>query len=150
MGSRYIKLTETEIKSLRERWETNESSRIRNRAHALLLSNTGLDIETFCNIFFINRNTIGRWFNSLEEKGLSGLSDAAKSGRGSIFTNAEKRIIEEVKSNPVQQVKVFTEKIKDKFKKSCSCQTIKRIFKASNFTWKNLEKNAKLFKITKR
>lgn len=88
---RYIKLTEKERAILLEIWRSGSSLRERNRAHAILLSSQGVEIAHLAKIFFVNRDSIGRWLKNWEEEGVSGLKDKDRSGRPSIFISCEKK-----------------------------------------------------------
>ena len=91
MGRIYIKLSSNDVSALENLWKNGSTARQRNRAHALLLSNQGMDINTLSSIFFVKRDTIKEWFIRWTDKGLTGLNDDERSGRPSIFSENEKK-----------------------------------------------------------
>ena len=91
MEKRYITLTEQEESDLKVLKKISSSERVRDRAHALLLSNKGYTIGQLLAIFEVRRATIADWFNRWEKSGLGGLSDAYKSGRPTNFTESEQK-----------------------------------------------------------
>lgn len=91
MAKRYIKLSEDDIKFLNYRKKTSESNRVRDRSHALLLSNKGYDIQGLSEIFDVRQATVIDWFNRWESEGNNGLADRMKSGRPRIFTEDEEK-----------------------------------------------------------
>ncbi len=75
------KLAEEDVKKLWVMMQTSDTIRIRQRAHALLLSNKKYSIDAIADIFEVHRDTISRWFVHWEEHGIEGLADAPKPGR---------------------------------------------------------------------
>lgn len=55
--------------------------RTRQRAHAIILSEKKMPVETLSGIFEVHRDTISRWIDVWEEKGINGLYDSPKPGR---------------------------------------------------------------------
>ena len=80
---RIIRLSATEKTRLKEIRKTDSRYRVRDRAHALLLSAQGKKIKELAQIFEVDRDTISIWFNRWESEGYEGLSDAPHPGRGS-------------------------------------------------------------------
>jgi len=57
------------------------NARVRHRAHAVLLSAKRYSIEEIADIFEVDRDTVSRWLDNWNERGLEGLSDEPRSGR---------------------------------------------------------------------
>ena len=76
--------------SLEQLHRTGKSHRERVRAHAILLSAKGFDVETLSVIFGVDRDTVSAWLNRFKHGGLPALCDAAKAGRlGKITPQAQ-------------------------------------------------------------
>jgi len=74
-----------ETKILFELVKFAKNHRLRQRAHAVILSHKKFTVEELSDIFEVHRDTISRWLNSYEENGIGGLFDAPKSGRPKIY-----------------------------------------------------------------
>jgi transposase len=68
-------------KYLYDLYKNSPVYRMRQRAHALLLSNRKYSIDAIADIFEVHRDTVSRWFVHWKEKGIDGLKDAPKPGR---------------------------------------------------------------------
>jgi transposase len=91
MQKRYIKLKEEESKILHQLKKEGLSERIRDRSHALLLSNKRYSVAQISSIFEVRQATILEWLNRWESKGLEGIVDLPKSGRPRIFKEKEEK-----------------------------------------------------------
>jgi len=91
MGKKYVSLKEEDRLLLELLKSRGSSERVRNRCHALLLSDKGYDISTLSDIFSVHRDTIGKWISKWNAKGKDGLLDKDKSGRPRRFTDEEKK-----------------------------------------------------------
>lgn len=87
--------------------KTSANHRVRQRAHAILLSARGYAIEDLADIFSVRRNTISEWLNLWQGQGAESLAieslleDAPRSGRPSSLSNdAEQAILTEIEANP--------------------------------------------------
>ena len=90
------------------------SSRQRERAHAVLLSDKRHSLHHIAEIFERDRDTVSAWLKGWEEKAFDGLDDAARSGRPRITTAKEdRRIIAAVKRHP-QQIRQAQARLKKK------------------------------------
>jgi transposase len=75
--------------------------RVRQRAHAVLLSARQYTIDTLADIFSVHRNTVSEWIDAWEEERFDSLEDAARSGRPPILrAEEEQMLIEAVENNP--------------------------------------------------
>lgn len=75
------KLNGREKISLYELMRTSKSFKVRQRAHAILLSAKKIRIDLLSDIFEVDRDTISEWIRRWEKKGVQGLADAPRSGR---------------------------------------------------------------------
>jgi len=84
MRKRTIKpLPEPEKQTLLEMYRNHQESRMRERAHMVLLSSQGYDINEICSIVYRSENTVTAWLNAYENKGFLGLYDQPITGRPS-------------------------------------------------------------------
>lgn len=67
------------------------SERVRDRCHALLLSDKGYDIGSLSDIFSVHRDTVSNWITKWNTKGKDGLLDKDKPGRPRRFTEDEEK-----------------------------------------------------------
>lgn len=88
---RFIKLSAEEKTTLDQIYQKHIDHRVRRRARALLLSARGYKMDQLAGLFEVDRDTIGQWMDRWETKGIHGLSDAPRSGRPSILSEAIKK-----------------------------------------------------------
>lgn len=67
---------------------TSSNYRIRQRAHAIILSEKRFPVEIISGIHDVHRDTVSRWIDVWEEKGINGLFDLPKSGRPKISSKS--------------------------------------------------------------
>ena len=80
--NKFVKtLTQEDYSELVENHQKSENFRVRNRAHAILLSFEKYPIDEIAVICGVHRNTISRWIERWNEFGLKGLRDVEKDGR---------------------------------------------------------------------
>ena len=74
MPTRFVKgLTAEDQEVLRYLRDEGETRRIRQRAHAVLLSHSGKTLNELAETFEVNRDTVRDWFDSWERNGVKGL-----------------------------------------------------------------------------
>lgn len=136
-------LTEEEISELEDIVKNNQSSRARNRAHAIILSSKGFSINEIANIFQTNRDSVSSWIDRWKLFGCDGLFDLHRNGRPEKLTEEEKELtIELIKKYP-QSIKIVKEKLAQKTGKTVSDSTLKRLAKAAKLKWKRIRKSLK-------
>ena len=74
-------LDEEQKKYLNDLLKHSSIYRMRQRAHALLLSDKKYSIDAIADIFEVHRDTVSRWFEHWNKQGVDGLKDAPKPGR---------------------------------------------------------------------
>lgn len=77
---RYIFLSEAEAKEVDFSYKSGDKHHFRERCHALMLNHDGRNIVEIASLLKKRRETIHRWFDNWEARGLSGLS--IRPGRG--------------------------------------------------------------------
>jgi len=88
---------------LKQLMKSSSSFRVRQRAHAILLSAKGYSIDQLADIFDADRDTISIWVDTYIAHGAGGLHDAAKSGRPrAVDTPTAAKIVKQVTHAPQQ------------------------------------------------
>ena len=123
---------------------TNHSKyQLRQRAHALLLSNAGLPINDIAKVLGIDRQSVVRCFNHWEEKGLAGLYNQAGRGRKPLFTPEEEKIVIKILDSNPRKIEGAIPEIERETGKKGSKSTFKRILKRGTYTWRRIRKSLK-------
>ena len=76
-----VPLTETEHAQLTRLYQNATSHRVRQRAHAILLSAQGQTLNQLALTFAVDRDTLSEWLDRWQTRRWNGLADAPKSGR---------------------------------------------------------------------
>ena len=135
------KLTNSQIQQLQQLRDFGKTRRLRQRAHAILLSYEGMEIHEIAKIFQANRNTVSSWLDRWEAGGIDELADKPRSGASPTLTESEqKKAIRWLQQTPQSSAKVL-EKIRQKLGKQISDSTLKRIAKKHDLRWKRARKS---------
>ena len=99
-------LTLEQSQELRELHKNGPSHRVRQRAHAVLLSAKGYTLAQLADIFDLDRDTLSEWLRVWEQRGCAALGDAAKPGRPSKLDEATRgELVERVRQSPSATLK---------------------------------------------
>jgi len=141
--SRFVNpLSDEERESLGYLKDHGETPRIRHRAHAILLSDSGKSVNELAGIFETTRVTVCSWLARWEEWGPRGLADGARSGAPPKLTKSEKRkILKLLKKYPHSPKQVLSE-IPQAIGKTISQTTLRRIARAFGLRWSPSNRNA--------
>jgi len=91
---RFIKdLQESDKQELERIVKESSFYRERQRAQAILLSAQGHTMNQLTEIFKVDRDTVGKWFDRFETQNTTGLKDAPGRGRPSKLNAAQKKSI---------------------------------------------------------
>ena len=91
---RFIEELPSEPRSLLRRiYRGSQHSRVRARAHCILLSAQGYTTTQLMEIFQVTRVTLYNWFNAWESRGVAGLYDRKGKGRKPKVTPKQKEQI---------------------------------------------------------
>jgi transposase len=144
MPTRFVtKLTAEDQEVLRYLRDEGETRRIRQRAQALLLSNSGRTVNEVAKILEVNRDTVRDWYASWEGDGVKGVADKARSGKPPILTADEQaQAVKLLQENP-RSAKQVVQEIKKQTGKTISVVTLRRIARRANLRWKRMRKSAK-------
>ena len=122
-------LSQDDIKQLKERIKTSTTFRVRQRAHAILLSAKGYKIDMLADIFDVDRDTMSQWIKHWECAGIGGLSDHAKPGRPPKMSAQEEEHACKIMLESPQQIKGAIPKIEAQLGKKISRDWVKRLLK---------------------
>ncbi len=92
-------LTKNDEKVLSQMVRDADQHRTRQRAHAIILSSKKYTIDDLAGIFDVHRDTVSRWIDVWEDKGLNGLFDAPKPGRPRIKDRHTNKISGYIQNN---------------------------------------------------
>jgi len=82
-------LSAEDYDKLVEYHQTGVNSRVRRRAHAILLSFQKRSVDEIAAIYQVHRNTVSRWIGRWNERGLETLPDIKQAGRPPILNLEE-------------------------------------------------------------
>lgn len=137
-------LTEEEILTLSELHKHGSHSRLRSRAHRLLLSNKGYSMDDIADICDRHRNRVSFYINPWDSKGLIGIYDPHRSGRPALLTEKEQEALAGwVESTAPRGIKKVLTYVKATWNKVISEDTATRILHAHGLVWKRLRRSLK-------
>ncbi len=118
-------------------------TRVRQRSHAILLSDKKYTINQLSDIFEVDRDTVRQWIDQWELYRVEGLKDKPKSGRPpKLKKSAQNKALELAKESP-RQIKLVLHKIEKLYHKTVSPDWIKRLLKKNKYSWKRIRKSLK-------
>jgi transposase len=136
-------LSQDTIQLLQKIYQKSKHHRVRQRAQCMLLSYQVYTIKELSFIFKVDRVTIYNWFDNWESKHFAGLYDRKGKGRRPIFNEDQKEQIRQwVKAFPKNLNKIRA-LIREEFGLDSSKQTIKRVLKSLQFSWRRIRKRVK-------
>jgi transposase len=124
-------LSEIAKQELHEVYQNHPNFRVRQRAHAMLLSAQGYTINQLQAIFQINRDYISLWIDRFNAQGIDGLDDLPRSGRPPIYTTDEIDIFTAKIAQEPRQIKQAQAFLETQTEKKSCLETLKRILKNS-------------------
>jgi len=121
-----VKLKEYEEITIVEMRKYHLKQKVRERAHAIELSNTGKCIKVVAEILNKTKKTVSEWIKHYESYGIAGLFDKERHGRPREVTDEiRNRIIEIAESNETCTKNSINEKIESEFNIKFHPNTIK-------------------------
>lgn len=134
-------LTEEEKAFVTEAYKNGNNHEIRNRAHCILLSSEGYSITEISKITDSYRKSVSGWIDRFNKDKSGCFVDSKRPGRPHSLTNEEEEIIVKEQITKHMGMSVMKSFILEKFGKTVSSDTIKRLYKKKA----RLEANAKIF-----
>ena len=138
---RFIQGLSHETTQLLQRiYKHSEHHRVRQRAHGVLLSFQGYTPKELAHIFHVDRITIYNWFDAWGTRCFPGLYDRKGKGRLPSFTPEQKDEIRQWAKLFPKNLNNIGACIRDKFGLDVSKQTIKRVLKSFEVSWRRIRK----------
>ena len=155
--TRFIaKLKAKDKKQLKDLVDHSESSRVRNRAKAILLSAQEKHATDITEFFQVSHNTIYAWFDRWKNDRFEGIADQPRSGAPSQLSDSEKEIVLELLKKHPHSPKLVLAEVSSRLGKTISEWILRQIAIAAGMSWKRMRKslkskqNKKKFKAAKR
>lgn len=124
-----LPLDDDQVKVLEDINRNHTTSRVRIRAHAILLSTQRFSIDTIAGILGVKRDTVSIWIDKWEAFGVASLLDNPRPGAPPKLNESDLKIVSElVKQNP-QSPKTILANITEHTGKTISFSTFRRIIK---------------------
>lgn len=138
---RFIRDLNHESEKMLERiYRNSKHSQVRERAKCILLSFHGTTIDELVQIFRVTRKTIYNWLTAWEDRKLIGFYNRAGRGRKKkLPEERELEVIQWIKEEP-KNLKKVQAKIQDEWQITLSKDTLKRIAKKYQMTWKRMRR----------
>ena len=102
---------------------------VRERAHAILLSNKGYSLAQIADVFDVQYQTISRWIDDWELSGIHGLYKDHKGGKPSIYNDQERQRLADLIAEEPRRMSYAQAKLEDETGKSASLKTLQRMAK---------------------
>ena len=140
--SRFIeKLSPRQVEQLEHRRDYDANKRVRQRAHAILLSSQGMSVNELTTIFSTSRNTICSWLDRWDARQLEGLADHPRSGAPCKLDEQEQELAIELLEQTPRSSKVVIAELEKETGKQISVDTLRRLAKKRGKIWKRMRKS---------
>lgn len=127
---KYVQSISEEVKEqLNEMNASHPNFRVRQRAHAILLSSKGYPIARLQDIFEVDRDTVSIWLDRFDCQGIVGLENMPRSGRPPIYTDEEINSFKELIDKDPRQIKKAQAILQQTTHKTSCTETLKRALK---------------------
>lgn len=127
-------LDEHEIFALQEAVNNHTNRRVRQRAHALLLSNKRFTLTQMESIFDVDRDTLSHTIDLWEKEGIRALYDRVRTGRPSKLDDRDKALIECLISEQPRQIKQIQSQLREQHGTACCRDTIIQFIKKNRLS----------------
>lgn len=136
-------LSNETIKLLQKVYKISKHHQVRQRAQCVLLSYQGYTTNELAHIFQVDRITIYNWFNAWDERHFAGLYDKKGRGRHPSFNADQKEQIREWSKMYPKNLNKILVLVREHFDMEVSKQTIKRVLKSLQFSWRRIRKKVR-------
>ena len=102
-------LSDADRASLEHVYRHGSVHRLRQRAHAILLSAKGFTLEQLALMCEVHPETVSGWFDQWQQQGLDGLADAPKTGRRRKIDAALEADLLDLLQNPTPDLKAVVQ-----------------------------------------
>lgn len=140
------KLTSEQRQQLTEIMKSSAPQRKRMRAHAILLSERRYSINQIADIYQTDRDRVSQWLDWWEQYQFEGLDDDPRSGRPPTLDPQEKKEAIEIVRQEPRSIKQGLKSIADEIGKVISGDTLKKILRAADYSWKRMRRSLRSFR----
>lgn len=135
-------LTETEAVTLEFAYKNHSSARVRSRAHIIILSSKGYNLQEITDICGMTRQTVSAVIDRWETSGLIGLYDRPRPGRPRSLTSGDEDFIYDFTEREPRSVNRVIAALEGVRGKKVSKSTLRRVLKKKK-VWKRIRKSLK-------
>ena len=136
-------LSEPQQITLRCMQDHHPSSRVRKRAHAIILSHLGYTLQEIAFTFDVCRQTVSSWFDDWDKHGIAGLYDNPKSGHPMILNEEDEEYVKKIIEEEPRSTKIVVATLDENRGIKVSLSTIRRTLKRAKQKWKRVRKSTK-------
>ncbi|OQW93979.1 MAG: hypothetical protein BWK79_08280 [Beggiatoa sp. IS2] len=138
---KHAKVTEEQREEIEKQRKKKElSKRSERRLEAIVLSSEGYSLDEISEIYKVDRDTVSKWIDRWEQKGIEGIKDQPKQNRPPKLTEEEREKLRKIlEKNPGSAKEVAIE-LKKETGKEVSVWTIRRWARKMKMKWKRLRK----------
>jgi transposase len=141
---RFVKnLCWLQIRLLNRIHKESKRHHVRQRAHCILLSYQGYQVNELAKIFGRKERTIYTWLNQWEARHFAGLYDKKGRGRKPKLDDDQKRQVKEWAKEYPKNLRKIVALVREEYGITVSRRTIKRILRNLGFSWRRIRKNPK-------
>ena len=117
-------------------------SRVRNRAHMIILSHKGYALKDIGDICEVTRHTVSSLISRWEHAGLAGLYDAPRDGRPRSLTPDDEEYVEKLTDQEPRSLNMIAAIFEDQRCKKVGKATVRRVIRKRR-RWKRIRKSLK-------
>lgn len=122
-------LSPSQKQELEQIYKHHSQHRVRQRAHAILLSDRGYPIKALAALYDVKRDTMSAWLDAWEADGVSGLAEDPRSGRPMLLTEDNREQFKALLDENPHQLKRTVACFEEDTGVSASLKTYKRTLK---------------------
>lgn len=123
---------------LRLLMHSSENARVRQRAHAILLSSKRYPIDQIADIFEVDRDTVSRWLDNWEARRFEGLSDGPRPGRPRTLNPDQEDRARAIALEEPRQIKLGLARIQEVFSIERSLDWLRGLLRRGHLRYKRL------------
>ena len=113
------------------------------RAHTILLSERRYSVDRIADIYQVDRDRVSQWLDWWEQYQFEGLDDDPRGGRPPKLNPDEKKEAVEILRQEPRSIKQGLKSIADEIGKIISSETLKKILKTENYSWKRMRRSSR-------
>ena len=137
------KLASEQRQQLTEIMKSPAPQRKRMRAHTILLSERRYSVDRIADIYQVDRDRVSQWLDWWEQYQFEGLDDDPRGGRPPKLNPDEKKEAVEILRQEPRSIKQGLKSIADEIGKIISSETLKKILKTENYSWKRMRRSSR-------